>query len=156
MVQGSWAGDLIPVYLFFSLLFSALLFIPVSASVAWDGVGCFTLLASIPFLFFHYLSCSYIALPLSFFIFFLLFSVLFFIPYEHVNSLGCGRRFRSLSFAPFIFLLRSSHLFLLLLSFLGIDACRPYRVDTYKRQKKDEKERQVRKVKKKSGSRHIG
>ena len=43
-----------------------------------------------------------VPLPVSLFFFFLLFFVLFFIPYERFNCLGWGRRFLTLSFAPFL------------------------------------------------------
>ena len=62
-------------------------------------------------------------LRLSFFLFFLLFSVLFFIPYERVSCPGLGRRFRPLSVGPVLLLLRP--ILFLLVSFLGVDARRP-------------------------------
>ena len=47
MFQGSWVGDPLPVSLFcFPFCSSS----PMSASVALDGIGCFTLCASTPFL----------------------------------------------------------------------------------------------------------
>ena len=65
---------------------------------------------------------SWVGHPLS--VFFLLFSVLFFIPCERIICPGGGWGFHPLCHDPFPFL-RSSHSYFLLLSFLGVDARRP-------------------------------
>ena len=62
MVQDSWVGDLFPVSFFVFFCFPFCSSSPVSASVAWDGIGCFTLCASIPFLFFPLLAFLSLAL----------------------------------------------------------------------------------------------
>ena len=62
--------------------------------------------------------------PVLFFFFFLLFSVLFFIPYERIKCPGWGRRFHSLCPDPF-FPSSCSSFLLLFPWFLGTDACRP-------------------------------
>ena len=54
MVQGSLVGNPLPVSFF--------LFSSVSASVAWDEVGCFTLYAATLFLFFPLLAALSLAL----------------------------------------------------------------------------------------------
>ena len=61
MVQGNSVWEPLPVssFMFYIPFCSSS---PVSTSVAWDGVGCLTLCASIPFLFFLLLAFLFLAL----------------------------------------------------------------------------------------------
>ena len=65
MVQGTGVGSWGPApsfFLFFLFCFPFCSSSPMSSSVVLDGVGCFTVCASIPFLFFTLLTCLSLAL----------------------------------------------------------------------------------------------